>query len=88
MLDENNNNFHGQNIPVYDFTTFNKVAAEEDVKPSLQSLKLTSLNCLIFVQINVNSIRNKFELHFYLGSNNIDVLLISEIKTNNAFPVS
>ena len=46
------------------------------------------MNRLIFGQINTTSIRNKFELLFSLVSNNIDVLLISETKTDNTFPVS
>ena len=46
------------------------------------------MNRLIFDQINLNSIRNKFELFFSLVSNNIDVLLISETKIGNTFPVS
>ena len=54
------------------------VKEEEGVKSSLCNLKLRNLNRLIFSQININSIRNKFELLFYLVSNNIDVLLISE----------
>ena len=46
------------------------------------------MNHLILGQINIISIRNKFELVFSLVSNNIDVLLISETKINNTFPVS
>ena len=64
------------------------VKEEEGVKSSLCNLKLRNLNRLIFCQININSIRNKFELLFYLVSNNIDVLLISETKIDNTFPVS
>ena len=50
--------------------------------------KTKNVNRLIFGQININSIRNKFELLFSLVSNNIDVLLISETKIDNKFPVS
>ena len=64
------------------------VKEEEGVKSSLCNLKLRNLNRLIFGQININSIRNKFELLFSLVLNNIDVLLISETKIDNTFPVS
>ena len=64
------------------------VKEEEGVKSSLCNLKLRNLNRLIFGQININSVRNKFELLFSLISNNIDVLLISETKIDNTFPVS
>ena len=50
--------------------------------------KTKNMNRLIFGQININSIRNKFELLFSLVSNNVDVLLISETKIDNTFPVS
>ena len=64
------------------------VKEEEGVKSSLCNLKLRNLNRLIFGQININSIRNKFEPLCSLISNNIDVLLISETKIDNAFPAS
>ena len=89
MLDENTNNFQGQESLTCEFSTLDEVAkGEEEVKSSLCNIKLRNLNCLIFSQININSIRNKFELLFSLVSNNIDVLLISETKIDNTFPVS
>ena len=90
MPDENINNFQGQKSLTYEFLTLDKVATEEeDVKSSLCSLKLKNVNGLIFGQININSIRNNFKLLFSLVSNNIDVLLlISNTKNDNTFPVS
>ena len=83
MLDENTSNFLSQKSPTYEFSTLDETVKEEEgVKSSL------NLNRLIFGQININSIRNTFELLFSLASNNIDVLLISETKTDNTFPVS
>ena len=84
MLHENTNNFQSQKNLSYEFSALDKAATEE----SRGSLKLRNVNRLIFVQININSIRNKFELLFSLVSNNIDVLLISEMKIDNTFPVS
>ena len=76
-------------LRTYEFSTIDKVATEEeDVKSSLGSLKLSNVNRLILDGININSIRNKFELLFSLVLNNIDVLLISETKIDNTFPVS
>lgn len=69
-------------------STLNKGATEEeDVEVSLGSLKLRNSNCLIFGQTSVNSIRNKFAIMFFLVSNNIYVLLISEAKIDGTFPV-
>ena len=84
IMHENTNNFQSQKNLSYEFSALDKAATEE----SLGSLKLRNVNRLIFVQININSIRNKFELLFSLVSNNIDVLLISEMKIDNTFPVS
>ena len=83
MLDENTSNFLSQKSPTYEFSTLDETVKEEEgVKSNL------NLNRLIFGQININSIRNTFELLFSLVSNNIDVLLISETKIDNTFPVS
>ena len=46
------------------------------------------MNLLIFSQININFIGNKFELLFSLVSDNTDVLLIFETKIDNTFSVS
>ena len=89
MLSENTSNFHDQKSLTYEFLTLDKVATEEEaVKASLGSLKLINVNRLIFGQININSIKNRFELVFSFVSNNIDVLLISETKINNTFCLS
>ena len=56
-------------------------------KSSRESLTLRNMNGLIFGQVNINSITNRFELRFYLVSNNIDVLLIFETKIDNTFPM-
>ena len=87
ILDENN--FQIQKNLTYEFLILDKVAiAKKDLKSSLGSLNLRNVNRLIFGQININSIRNNFELPFSFVSNNIDVLLIHETKIDNTFPVS
>ena len=89
MLDENTSNSQGQKSLTYEFSTLDETVKEEEgVKSSLCNIKLRNLSRLSFGQININSIRNKFELLFSLVSNNIDVLLISETKIDNTFPVS
>ena len=73
----------------YEFSALDETVKEGGgIKSSLCDLKLRNLNCLIFGQININSIRNKFELLYCLVSNNIDVLLIPETKIDNTFSVS
>ena len=76
MLDEKTRNFQSQKNLTYEFSILDKIKIEEeDVKSSLGSLKLRNVIRLDFSQININSIRNKFELLFPFISNNIDILL-------------
>ena len=53
---------------------------------SLKSLREGDLNCSIFAQININSIRNKFQFLVSQIINNVDVLLVSETKLDESFP--
>ena len=46
-----------------------------------------NLNKLIFAHLNINSIRNKFELLSKQIKGNVDVLMISETKIDDSFPV-
>ena len=45
-----------------------------------------NINRLIFSQLNINSLRNKFEFLQHIINKNIDVLLISETKIDSSFP--
>ena len=51
----------------------------------LKSLRKSNLNRLIFVHLNINSIRNKFEFIAKDLANNVDLLMISETKIDNSF---
>ena len=46
------------------------------------------MNRLIFAQLNINSIRNKFEFLAKDRASNVDLLIILETKTANSFPKS
>ena len=45
-------------------------------------------NKLVIIHININSLRNKFELLTEKTKGNVDILLISETKINESFPDS
>ena len=57
-----------------------------DAKLLLQKMRLNCKNNLIIAHLNINSIRNKFDLLKELISNNIDILVISETKLDPSFP--
>ena len=46
------------------------------------------MNKLIFAHLNINSIRNKFEEFISQVKGTVDVLMISETKIDDSFPVA
>ena len=58
-----------------------------DCNNTLKSLRKDNLNTLIFAHLNINSIRNKFELLSEQIKGNVDVLMTSETKIDDSFPV-
>ena len=54
----------------------------------LKDLRLKNNNKIIFAHLNINSIRNKFDMITNLVKGRIDILLISETKIDNTFPTS
>ena len=52
----------------------------------LHTLRRKNLNKLILAQLNINSLRNKFDLLMSLIKNNVDILMISETKLDESFP--
>ena len=55
--------------------------------PDLRALRKKNLNKLIIAHLNVNSLRNKFELLKEQIQDNIDILMISETKIDASFPI-
>ena len=47
---------------------------------------MKNINRIAIGQININSIRNKFDLLSQLVMGNLDILLISETKLDSSFP--
>lgn len=77
---------NNQNIPGILTERSDSEASFESQKPSdcvkvLKSLRDGNLNKLVFDQLNINSIRNKFEFH------SLDALMILETKTDDSFPI-
>ena len=55
----------------------------------LNKLKVTgiaNINRLMIGHININSIRNEFEMHSNSIKGNLDILMISETKLDSTFP--
>ena len=58
-----------------------------DCKKFLKSLRTSNPNKPVFAHLNINSIRNKFEMPSDQVKGNIDVLLVSKTKIDDNFPI-
>ena len=54
----------------------------------LKSLRTSNLHRIIIAQININSIRHKFEALVNGVRGNVDILMISETKIDDSFPLT
>ena len=59
-----------------------------DYKNTLKTIRGDNLNKLIFAHLNINSIRNEFEELITQVKGTVDVLMISETKTDGSFPIA
>ena len=68
---------------------FNISNFENDTDPLqiLKKLKISNLNRLVIGHLNINSLRNKFESLKLLLKGNIDILIVTETKLDNTFPL-
>ena len=60
--------------------------SNENFKCYLSSLRRKNLNRVILAQVNINSMRNKFDLLAEGIKGKVDVLMISETKIDETFP--
>lgn len=63
------------------------VTQANDCISVLKTLRSVNSNKLIFAHINTNFIRNVFELLSTQVKGNIDILMVSETRIDNNFPV-
>ena len=54
----------------------------------LKTIRGNNLNKLIFANLNINSIRNRFEELISQVKCTVDVLMISETKIDDSFPIA
>ena len=60
----------------------------DNIIDGFKILRLKYLQNPIIAQININSIQNKFETLVSLVTSDIDILMISETKIDESFPLS
>ena len=59
-----------------------------DPNAELKEIRQKNSNRIIIAQLNINSIRNKFDSLNEIIEDNIDALLISETKIDSSFPTA
>ena len=64
------------------------VSGAVDAKSTLKDMRLKCKNNLMIAHLNINSIRNKFDLLKEVVSDTIDILIVSETKLDGSFPPS
>ena len=57
-----------------------------DVKKSLKNIRNTNINKLIFGHLNINSLRNKFDILSEQVKGSIDIFMVSKTKLDGSFP--
>ena len=62
----------------------------EDSNPHhmLTKIRLQNVDNIIIAHLNINSLQNKFEVLKSLGLENVDLLIISETKIDESFPLN
>ena len=60
--------------------------SQSDVKKALKDIRISNMNKLIFGHLNINSLRNKFDLFSEQVKGSIDILMVSETKLDDSFP--
>ena len=61
---------------------------QKNLGSNLHRVRIENPSRIIFGQININSMRNKFDLLMYIIKNEIDIFMISETKIDNSFQIS
>ena len=64
------------------------VTTNDDFKTKLKDIRITNLNRIVICHIDINSIRNKFELLAEAVMGNVNVLMVAETKKDKSFPTS
>ena len=57
-----------------------------DTKQVLRGIRKVNINKSVFGQLNINSLKNKFNMPSEMIKGFVDVFMISETKLNDSFP--
>ena len=83
----NDYNDDSVNVTVTEHSSRDKVNANERLS-KLKDIKLKNINCVIIIQLDINSLRNKFDFLEETMTGYVDIFLITESKLDNSFPTA
>ena len=63
-----------------DQVSITTVASKDGFKTKPKDMRIANLNRIVIPDININSIRNKFELLAEAVMGNVDILMVTETK--------
>ena len=76
--------YHGNNCPGVNNNDINK---NDNSCNTLQKIKVNNPLIIFVGNLNINTIRNKFDAHYNIFKQKIDIILISEVKMDDILPV-
>ena len=79
-------NQHIINVCLTEDVNVENINNSSNISDSLKNLKIKNSNRLVFGNININTINNKFEQLKHIIKNNVDVLVVTETKLDSSFP--
>ena len=88
LQDNFGDNFEIASYLLKDYVANIKTSNEDNTNKELRALRLKNLNKLIIAHLNINSLRNKFDLLTFQIKDNVDILMLSETKVDESFPNS
>ena len=80
----NNSKIRNMREPV----SINTVTTNDDIKTKLKDIRIKNLNRIVISHININSMRNKFELLAEAVMDSVDIFIVTETKIDESFPTS
>ena len=72
----------------FENTVIDSLDNSSDAYSIINALRVKNVNKIILGHLNINSLRNKFDLLADLVKSKIDILLISETKLDESFPLA
>ena len=86
----NDTDFKSEDSFLLDQSTSSTLTHELNLDPysNIENIRSKNPNRLIIAQLNINSLRYKFDSLVEILRSNVDILLISETKTDSSFPTA